>query len=46
MPVLREVEMICDFEGQVEIVMGVQTPNPYRVLVEPTPNRLIVDVQQ
>jgi len=46
MPVLREVEMICDFEGQVEIVMGVQTPNPYRVLVEPSPNRLIVDVRQ
>jgi hypothetical protein len=45
-PVLREVEMICDFEGMIEIVMGVQTPNPYRVLVVPTPNRLIVDVRQ
>ena len=45
-PVLREVEIICDFEGEVEVVMGVQSPNPYRVLVVPTPNRLIVDVQQ
>lgn len=45
-PVLREVEMICDFEGMIEIVMGVQTPNPYRVLVVPAPNRLIVDVRQ
>jgi len=45
-PVLREVEIICDFEGEVEVVMGVQSPNPYRVLVVPTPNRLIVDVRQ
>jgi hypothetical protein len=45
-PVLREVEIICDFEGEVEVVMGVQAPNPYRVLVVPTPNRLIVDVRQ
>jgi hypothetical protein len=45
-PILREVEMICDFEGMIEIVMGVQTPNPYRVLVVPTPNRLIVDLRQ
>lgn len=45
-PVLREVEIVCDFEGEVEVVMGVQTPNPYRVLVVPAPNRLIVDVRQ
>jgi hypothetical protein len=45
-PVLREVEIICDFEAQVEVVMGVQSPNPYRVLVVPSPNRLIVDVRQ
>jgi hypothetical protein len=45
-PVLREVEIICDFEGEVEVVLGVQTPNPYRVLVVPAPNRLIVDVRQ
>jgi hypothetical protein len=45
-PVLREVEIICDFEGEVEVVMGVQSPNPFRVLVVPTPNRLIVDVRQ
>jgi len=45
-PVLREAEIICDFEGEVEVVLGVQTPNPYRVLVVPTPNRLIVDVRQ
>ena len=45
-PVLREVEIICDFEGEVEVVLGVQAPNPYRVLVVPAPNRLIVDVRQ
>lgn len=45
-PVLREAEIICDFEGEVEIALGVQIPNPYRVLIVPTPNRLIVDVRQ
>lgn len=44
-PLLRHVEIICDFEAQVEVVMGVQAPNPFRVLVVPTPNRLIVDVR-
>ncbi|MBD0319229.1 MAG: hypothetical protein ICV87_02780 [Gemmatimonadetes bacterium] len=44
-PVLRQVEIVCDFEGQVEVVMGVQAPNPFRVLVVPTPNRLIVDIR-
>jgi hypothetical protein len=45
-PVLREAEIICDFEGEVEIALGVRTANPFRVLVVPTPNRLIVDVRQ
>jgi hypothetical protein len=46
MPVLREVEFICDFEGDVEVVLGVARPNPYRVLELSSPSRLVVDVQQ
>lgn len=46
MSVLREMEMICDFEGDVEIVLGVASPNPYRVLELQNPSRLVIDVQQ
>jgi hypothetical protein len=30
----------------VEIVLGVASPNPYRVMTESGPTRLIVDVRQ
>ncbi len=43
---LREWRLICDFEGVVEIVLGVASPNPYRVTTESGPTRLIVDVRQ
>lgn len=41
---LKEVEMTCDFEGVVEVVLGVASPNQYRVLELETPSRLVVDV--
>jgi hypothetical protein len=46
MPVLRQVTMICDFEGEVGIALGLAAAKPYRVLVERGPSRLIVDVKQ
>lgn len=46
MPNLRELEMTCDFEGDVEIVLGVSSPKPYRVMELSSPSRLVVDVQQ
>jgi len=45
MPVVRQVSMICDFEGQVVVALGVAAAKPFRVLVEGSPNRLIVDVR-
>ncbi|HYJ81055.1 MAG TPA: hypothetical protein VEW03_15690 [Longimicrobiaceae bacterium] len=45
LPVVREMEMTCDFEGDVEVVLGVATPNPYRVTELRGPSRLVVDVQ-
>jgi hypothetical protein len=45
MPVIRQASLICDFEGEVELALGVEATNPYRVLVEQAPNRLIVDVR-
>ncbi|HEY7766678.1 MAG TPA: hypothetical protein VIB55_00775 [Longimicrobium sp.] len=45
LPVLREYEFICDFEAEVQIVLGVASPNRYRVLELANPSRLVIDVQ-
>jgi hypothetical protein len=42
--VLRELRMTCDFEAQVVWVLGVSTPNQYRVMELIDPTRLVVDV--
>lgn len=40
-----DVRMICDFEGQVEWVIGVRSPGRYRVLELSSPARIVVDVE-
>ena len=42
---VKELKLICDFEGQVEWVLGVAGPLPYRVEEISGPARLIVDVR-
>lgn len=44
LPVVRELRLTCDFEGQVEWVIGVGSPNRYRVLELHAPARLVVDI--
>lgn len=46
MPVVRQVKLVCDFEGEVGVALGTERANAYRVLIEESPNRLIVDVRQ
>ncbi len=46
MPVIKEYKFSCDFEGVTQVVLGVATPNRYRVTELQNPTRLIVDVQQ
>ncbi len=46
MPIVKELEMVCDFEGVVQIVLGVSSPNRYRITELQNPTRIIVDVQQ
>lgn len=46
LPVLRELELTCDFEGEVTWVLGVARPNPFRVQELKNPARLVVDVRQ
>lgn len=46
MPALREMEITCDFEGEVEVVLGVSGALPYRVMQLANPTRLVIDVQR
>lgn len=43
--VILEIERICDFEGEVSYVIGVRSPNPFRVLTLDGPPRLVVDIR-
>jgi hypothetical protein len=45
LPVVRQLTQTCDFEAQVEWVLGVRSPNPYRILELAEPTRLVVDVR-
>ena len=42
LPAVKEMKLVCDFEGQVEWVLGVAAARPYRVTE--TGARLILDV--
>jgi hypothetical protein len=44
MAVVRQLTLTCDFEAQVEWVLGMSSPNRYRVLELREPSRLVVDV--
>jgi hypothetical protein len=46
MPALRALRLVCDFEGEVGVVLGVNAANPYRVLELGNPSRLVLDVRQ
>jgi hypothetical protein len=43
--VVREMKLICDFEGQVEWVLGLAASRPYRVLEPSGAARLVIDVR-
>ena len=49
LPAAKDMKLICDFEGQVEWVMGVVAAGPYRVLDSPGGGRgggrVVVDIR-
>ena len=45
LPIVKDLKLICDFEAEVEWVMGVSAPNKYRVLELRSPTRLVVDIR-
>lgn len=42
--VLKELKRICDFEAQVQWILGLTSPNQYRVMELTNPARLVVDI--
>ena len=42
---LKELKLTCDFEGEVAWVLGLASPNRYRVLRLDDPARVVVDVR-
>jgi hypothetical protein len=46
LPVMKELEATCDFEAQLTWVIGVSSPNRYRILELSDPARLVVDVRR
>ncbi len=42
---IKEVKLICDFEADVEWVLGLAAPNNYRVFELTSPARLVVDIE-
>nr|MDQ3805703.1 hypothetical protein [Acidobacteriota bacterium] len=45
-PNLKELKALCDFEAEVEWVLGLASPNRYRVLELTNPARLVIDVKK
>lgn len=45
LPVMKGLAVTCDFEGVLTTVVGVRSPNPYRVRTLEGPGRVVVDVR-
>jgi hypothetical protein len=43
---ILKASVICDFEGVVEVAIGVKTKTPYKVTMLEKPTRVVVDVKQ
>jgi hypothetical protein len=43
--IIKEMKSTCDFEAEVEWVLGVAAPNKYRVLELKNPTRLAIDIK-
>lgn len=45
LPIVKDLKITCDFEAEVTWVMGVSSPNRYRVLELSNPTRLAIDIK-
>jgi hypothetical protein len=42
---LKHLVVACDFEGLIEVVLGLDAKRPYRVVEFPNDSKLVIDVQ-
>jgi len=45
LPAVLELRLVCDFEGQVEWLAGLESQTGYRVMMLQRPTRLVVDIR-
>lgn len=45
LPIVKDLKITCDFEGEVTWVLGVASPNKYRVIELQDPTRLALDIK-
>ncbi len=45
LPELKQMKIICDFEAEVQSLLGLAKANPFRVVELTNPTRLVVDVK-
>jgi hypothetical protein len=46
LPLIKQLKILCDFEADVQWILGLSSPNRYRVLELSNPARLVVDVRR
>jgi ribosomal protein S30 len=46
LPLIQEMKIVCDFEADVEWILGLAKPNRYRVLELLKPPRLVIDIKR
>jgi hypothetical protein len=46
LPLIQEMKIVCDFEADVEWILGLAKPNRYRVLELSKPPRLVIDIKR
>ena len=45
LPIIKELKVLCDFEADVQWILGLSSPNRYRVLELSNPARLVIDIR-
>jgi hypothetical protein len=45
LPIIKELKVLCDFEANVQWILGLSSPNRYRALELSNPARLVIDIR-
>ena len=45
LPIIKELKVLCDFEADVQWILGLSSPNRYRAFELSNPARLVIDIR-